>query len=121
MSVDVREVRRIIAGVLPKIRTLRRDLHRHPETAYEEVRTARLVSQHLKKLKIPHRTKVGRTGVVALIKGRRRGKCIALRADMDALALQEKSRLPYRSFHWPRATCHGQHPGGYGERPPDRG
>ena len=99
MSVDVREVRRIITGVLPAIKTLRRDLHRHPETAYEEVRTAGKVSEHLRALKVPHRTKVGRTGVVGVIGGNERGRCIALRADMDALNLDEKTRFAYRSVH----------------------
>lgn len=99
MSVDAVVVRKIVREVYPQIRALRRDIHKHPEIAYEEVRTARKVSAHLKKLKVPHRTKVGKTGIVALIKGGRRGKCIALRADMDALVLEEKTRVPYRSVN----------------------
>jgi len=98
MSVDIRVVKRMVREIYPTIRTLRWDLHRHPETAYEEVRTARVVSGRLKDLAIPHRTKVGRTGIVALIRGKHPGKCIALRADMDALALEEKNRIPYRSL-----------------------
>ena len=97
MTVTAKDIRRIVNEIYPVIRALRRDLHRHPETAYEEVRTAKKVSGHLKKLKIPHRTKVGRTGVVGVIRGKRGGKCIALRADMDALAMQEKNRFAHRS------------------------
>jgi amidohydrolase len=99
MSVDIRVVKRMVHEIYPTIKALRRDLHRHPETAYEEVRTARVVSVLLKKFGIPHRTKVGKTGVVALIRGKHPGKCIAFRADMDALALEEKNRIPHRSVH----------------------
>jgi len=99
MSIETSEVKEIIAEMLPEIKALRHDLHRHPESAYEEVRTAAQVVKHLKRLKIPHRTKVGGTGVVGVIKGKKRGKCIALRADMDALNLQEKNRFKHRSVH----------------------
>ena len=91
------QVKRIINDIYPEIRRLRRDLHAHPETQYEEVRTARQVVKHLRKLKIACRTKVGRTGVVGLLKGRRAGPCVALRADMDALPMSEKNRVGYRS------------------------
>jgi len=97
MSVEVSDVRRIVNEIYPAVRALRRDLHRHPEVGYEEVRTAKKVSAHLKRLKVPHRTKVGRTGVVGVIRGKRRGKCLALRADMDALAMHEKNRFAHRS------------------------
>ena len=95
----IADINRIIRDVFPMVRDLRRDLHKHPEIQYEEVRTAGKVSAHLKRLKIPHRTKVGDTGVVALIKGKRRGKCVALRADMDALPMPEATGLPYRSVN----------------------
>ncbi len=99
MTVKASEVRRVVSTVYPRIKALRRDLHRHPEIGYEEVRTAKKVGEHLRKLKIPHRRKVGRTGIVALIRGKRPGKCIALRADMDALPMQEKNRFAYRSVN----------------------
>lgn len=107
MSVEAAVVRKIIREIYPAVRDLRRDLHKHPETAYEEVRTAKVVSKHLRRLKIPHRTGVGKTGVVGLIRGKRRGKCLALRADMDALALDEKNRVSYRSVHKGRAHACG--------------
>ncbi|HUW56825.1 MAG TPA: M20 family metallopeptidase [Planctomycetota bacterium] len=97
MAIETAQIKRIIHEVYPKIRTLRRDLHRHPETQFAEVRTARQVVKHLRKLKIACRTKVGRTGVVGLLKGKRPGPCVALRADMDALPVLEKNRVGYRS------------------------
>ena len=93
------EIRRIIGEAYPEIRALRQDLHQHPETKFEEVRTARQVVKHLKKLKIPCKTKVGRTGVVGVLRGKRRGPCVALRADMDALPLSERNRFSYRSVN----------------------
>jgi amidohydrolase len=75
----------------------RRDLHAHPETAFEEVRTAALVAEKLRALGLTPRTGVGRTGVLATVKGGRPGKTVLLRADMDALPIQEENDVPYRS------------------------
>ena len=98
MAHDIAELRRIIDEIYPRIVALRRDFHRHPETAYREKRTAGVVSRELRRLGIPHRTKVGGTGVVGLIRGAKPGPCVAFRADMDALPIQEENaHLPYRS------------------------
>src|ERR1017187_4265764 len=72
---------------------VRRDLHRHPELEFEETRTAGVVSRKLAALGIPFRTGVGRTGVVAdwPAGGAPRAAKILLRADMDALPVQEES------------------------------
>lgn len=75
----------------------RRDIHRHPELAYEEHRTAGLIAARLKELGIGFREGVGRTGVVGTIVGSAPGRTIALRADMDALPLLETSGAPYSS------------------------
>jgi amidohydrolase len=75
----------------------RRDLHAHPELKYEETRTADVVAERLASLGYLPRRRVGRTGVVALLEGRRPGPCVLLRADMDALPLQETNDVPYRS------------------------
>jgi amidohydrolase len=75
--------------------SLRRQIHRHPEPAFGEVRTAQLVADQLASLGIPHKAGVGGTGVVGeLGQG---GRCIALRADMDALPIQEENQVPYAS------------------------
>ncbi len=75
----------------------RRDLHRHPETAFQEVRTAGIVAERLKALGLEVKTGVGRTGVLATVKGGRPGKTVLLRADMDALPNHEENDVPYRS------------------------
>ena len=76
---------------------IRRDIHAHPELGFEEVRTAGVVAGELTRLGIPHRTGVGQTGVVGLIQGGRPGPVLAIRADMDALPIQEKSGLALAS------------------------
>jgi amidohydrolase len=76
---------------------VRRDLHQHPEIGFEEVRTAGIVAARLRALGLEPRTGVGRTGVVAVVRGGRPGKTVLLRADMDALPIQEENDTPYRS------------------------
>jgi amidohydrolase len=75
----------------------RRDLHEHPELSYEEVRTARVVAQHLRSLGMQVRTNVAQTGVVGVLRGGAAGPVIALRADMDALPVTEEVDLPFAS------------------------
>jgi len=77
----------------------RRDLHAHPELAFEESRTAGLVAERQRALGLSPRTGVGRTGVVALVEGARPGRTVLLRADMDALPIEEENEAPYRSRH----------------------
>ena len=76
---------------------VRRDLHAHPETAFEEVRTSALVAERLRALGLEVRTGVGKTGVLATIRGGKPGKTVLLRADMDALPIHEENDVPYRS------------------------
>ena len=76
---------------------VRRDIHAHPELGFEEVRTAGVVARELTRLGIQHQTGIGKTGVVALIKGGRPGKVLAIRADMDALPIEERTGLPFAS------------------------
>ncbi len=77
---------------------LRRELHRHPELAWKEERTARKVCEFLEKLGIAYRSGVVGTGVVAEIPGKTGdGKYVALRADMDALPIQEETGLSFAS------------------------
>ncbi|MEK7330783.1 MAG: M20 family metallopeptidase [Candidatus Eisenbacteria bacterium] len=77
--------------------TVRRDLHQHPETSFEEVRTAGVVAERLVALGLEVRTGVAKTGVLATIRGGRPGRTVLLRADMDALPIQEENDTPYRS------------------------
>ena len=76
---------------------IRRDLHAHPETAFEEVRTSGIVAERLRALGLDVRTGVGKTGVLATVAGAQPGKTVLLRADMDALPIHEENDVPYRS------------------------
>ncbi len=75
----------------------RRDLHRHPETAFQEKRTASIVADRLRALGLEPRTGIGGTGVTASLPGKKSGKRLLLRADMDALPVQEESDEDYCS------------------------
>ncbi|KAA1194640.1 amidohydrolase [Pseudohalioglobus sediminis] len=75
----------------------RHDFHRHPELGNREFRTAGIVAEHLKTLGYEVRTGVAHTGVVGVLRGGKSGPVIALRADMDALPVTEKTGLPYAS------------------------
>ncbi|WP_413614924.1 amidohydrolase [Halomonas cupida] len=75
----------------------RRDIHQHPELGNQETRTAALVAEHLESLGMEVRTGVAETGVVAFLEGGQPGPTIALRADMDALPVAEKTDLPFAS------------------------
>ncbi|NOZ07502.1 MAG: amidohydrolase [FCB group bacterium] len=77
----------------------RRDLHQHPELGFREFRTAKLVADKLTALGLEVQTEIGRTGVVGLLEGRGFGPTIALRADMDALPMQETGNPPYKSMN----------------------
>lgn len=81
----------------PALVAIRRDIHAHPELAFEETRTAGIVAAELARLAIPHRTGLGRTGVFGVIEGGRPGPTLAIRADMDALPIAEETGLPFAS------------------------
>ena len=74
----------------------RRDLHAHPELAFQEFRTSALVSKRLTELGYRVRNEVGRTGVLG-VGGQDKGPTVLLRADMDALPVHEANDVPYRS------------------------
>jgi amidohydrolase len=89
-----------IAAFHPEITALRRDLHAHPELGFEEVYTAARVQAALKLCGVDEiHTGIGKTGVVALIKGQRdtAGRMIGLRADMDALPMTEHNDFAWKS------------------------
>lgn len=88
---------REFAAIQPKMVDWRRDIHQNPELSGQEVRTAKLIADHLRALGIEVRTGVGGHGVVGLLKGARPGKVVALRADIDALPVAETTGLPFAS------------------------
>lgn len=81
----------------PTLVQLRRTIHQHPELAFEEVETARLVKETLAPLGLRIETGVAKTGIVAHLQGDHAGPETVLRADMDALPIQEENDLPFRS------------------------
>ncbi|HZU06328.1 MAG TPA: hypothetical protein VFB73_10150 [Chloroflexota bacterium] len=86
-----------VAAALPALVALRRDLHQHPELAFQERRTGQLVAERLRAAGLTVQEGVAKTGVVAVLEGSRPGPTVALRADMDALPLEETAERPYRS------------------------
>ncbi|GJD34283.1 M20 aminoacylase family protein [Methylobacterium aerolatum] len=87
-----------IQGFADELTALRRDLHAHPEIGFEEVRTSGIVAGLLEGYGFEVHRGIGGTGVVGLLKGRTdNGRRIGLRADMDALPIEEETNLPYRS------------------------
>lgn len=91
------ELRQQIQNDRERLVALRRDFHRHPELSLREIRTARVIEAELDKLGISH-SRVGETGVLGILDGRGPGGgVIALRADIDALPVQEENDADYRS------------------------
>jgi len=92
----LREVDEILPGVIAD----RRHLHQYPELGFQEFETSKFIVERLESLSFDEiRTRVGKTGVVALLKGGKPGKVVALRADMDALPITEENDVEYRSKH----------------------
>lgn len=83
--------------IYPKVVENRRYLHQHPELAFEEYQTSEFVQKNLEMLGIPYQKGIAKTGVVGIIEGKKPGKTIALRADMDALPICEANHLEYKS------------------------
>ncbi len=86
-----------ITAFAPELTELRRDLHAHPELGFQEVRTSGIVAELLAKWGIETHTGIGRTGVVGVLKGKGAGRTIGLRADMDALPIDERTNLAWSS------------------------
>jgi len=87
----------IPAALFDRLVETRRDLHRHPELGWKEKRTAGRVCEFLDSLGIKYQTGVAGTGVVAELPGKANDRCVALRADMDALPVHEETGLPFAS------------------------
>jgi len=87
-----------IAALTGQLVAWRRDFHRHPEVAFQETRTSAVVREFLESLGLPVRS-AGGTGLVAVLEGNPGGKTVALRADMDALPVQEEGEKDYRSLN----------------------
>ncbi|MFT4065994.1 M20 aminoacylase family protein [Paraburkholderia sp.] len=99
-STDYRDSLREISQFDDDLRGFRRDLHAHPELGFREERTARLIAETLRQSGFDEvHTQIGRTGVVGVLQGAAGRKSVALRADMDALPIQETTDVAHRSVH----------------------
>ena len=91
------EIDRGTDQIVSKAVSWRRDIHEHPELSNREVRTGKLVADHLTALGLEVKTGVAHTGVIGILKGGKPGPCVAIRADMDALPVIEETGLPFAS------------------------
>ena len=97
MTQQIEQIRAAVEAVYEEVVALRRHLHMHPELSNEEKETMNFVSAYLTRLGIPHQCNVGGYGIVAHIGDPDAEFAIAIRADMDALPIQEKNEVPYAS------------------------
>ena len=86
-----------IDGMKDWLVEIRRTIHMHPELGFEEVETSKLISEWLQKFGLEVKRGMAKTGVVGLLKGKKPGRTIAIRADMDALPMDEINQVPYAS------------------------
>ncbi|MDJ0648713.1 MAG: M20 family metallopeptidase [Xenococcaceae cyanobacterium MO_188.B19] len=98
-SLPLTSIRASILALQNQLVEWRRSIHQKPELGFEEIITADFISRKLQEWQIPHQTQIAKTGIVATIEGKRPGKVLAIRADMDALPIQEANQVPYRSLH----------------------
>jgi amidohydrolase len=85
--------------IFPLTQAMRRDFHKHPEIGFKEVRTAGIVAKELTDLGLEVQTDIAKTGVVGLLTGKKKGPVILIRADMDALPIQEETNAEYMSVN----------------------
>lgn len=90
------DIRKLAHEVQPEVVAFRRDLHQHPEASLQEFRTTDRIAEELDKLGVTYR-RLDPTGIVAEVKGAKPGKTVALRGDIDALSITEKTGLPFAS------------------------
>ncbi|MGQ9471913.1 MAG: M20 metallopeptidase family protein [Candidatus Aminicenantales bacterium] len=96
-SVLDKRIAAIAAEITPQLVEIRRDLHAHPELSLQEKRTAALVAAYLENLGLEVRTGIAGTGVLGILRGKKKGPILAMRADMDALPISEETGLPFSS------------------------
>lgn len=100
--INPEKIRPGIRALEQQLVALRRQLHQYPELGFQERLTAATIAKLLEEWGIPHQTGIAQTGIVATIQGRKtsfRLRTLAIRADMDALPIQEANDVPYKSRH----------------------
>lgn len=98
-SLDIHQIRLEIRNLQPQMVQWRRRLHQTPELGFKEIITSEFISNKLTIWGIDHQKGVAKTGIVATIQGQGKGPVLAIRADMDALPVQEENEVEYRSLH----------------------
>lgn len=98
-SLDLKQIRLEIRSLQGDLVAWRRAIHQRPELGFKERITADFIAKKLAEWNIEHQIGIAQTGIVATIKGDRPGKVLAIRADMDALPIQEENEVDYRSLH----------------------
>ena len=94
----VTQIREKTEQYFSEVQAIRHHIHANPELSFHEYKTSEFVSEKLKSIGVTNQKSIAGTGIVALIEGKNAGKrCIALRADMDALPILEANDVPYRS------------------------
>jgi amidohydrolase len=99
LPIDTNRIRTAIRDLAPRVVEWRRQIHQFPELGFKEQLTAEFISRCLSEWGIEHQTGVAKTGVVAVVSGSQPGPVLGIRADMDALPIQEENQVPYRSCH----------------------
>jgi amidohydrolase len=97
MAVDLEQIKQNAEAMSDALIETRRTLHRNPELGFREFETTKLIKNRLDALGIPYKSEIAKTGIVATIEGSNSGKTLLIRADMDALPMQEDSDTEYRS------------------------
>ena len=92
-----KKIKAISNKIFPELLRLRREFHQYPELAFTEFKTSERVAKELKKLGLQVKSGIAKTGVVGILSVKKKGKTVALRADMDALPIQEQTNFPYKS------------------------
>ena len=93
------QIHPLIAKIKDEIISNRRYFHKYPELSFQEFNTSDVIQKKLKQMKIEVKSGIAKTGLLGTINGSQNGKTIALRADMDALPIQETSDVPYKSVN----------------------
>ncbi|MCL1472229.1 M20 metallopeptidase family protein [Argonema antarcticum] len=96
---DLSRIRLEIRSLQPRLVEWRRGLHKRPELGFREKLTSEFIAKKLAEWGIEHQTGIAKTGIVATIPGRQPGPVLAIRADMDALPIQEQNDVSYKSQH----------------------
>jgi len=92
------EIKKQVEALRDEIIELRRDFHKHPELGFAEHRTAAKIQDYLEECGLEV-SRLAQTGVAGLLRGKEKGKTLLLRADIDALPIEEQTGLPYKSIH----------------------